>query len=604
MENNDQVHSKPPTAVRSTPNNMSTVPPSTALKIWGLLTTQERRTAILLLGLMFVAMALETLGIGLIIPALALLTQADSIYTNPDMQPYLKAVGYPSKQALVTGAMLVLITVYLVKTIFLGLLALLQTRFAFNVQVRLSQRMFTIYLRQPYTFHLQHNSATLMRNVSGEVGTFTGNGLRMGMILISESMVLLGLCGLLLTIEPIGALVVVGVLGAAAWSFNRFTRGYITEWGIARQYHDGLRTQHLQQGLGGAKDVKLLGRESEFLSLYLKHNSLGARAAQLQATLQQFPRLWLELLAVLGLAILVLTMLERGRALESVLPMLGVFAGAAFRLIPSVNRMLVAAQAVRFGLPGINTLYEELSRPTPEVNEQYKRVARLTTALTLAHVGYTYSGAAAPALRDISLSIGNGESIGFIGSSGAGKSTLVDILLGLLTPSTGQVMVDQENIQSNLRNWQDQIGYVPQSIYLTDDTLRRNVAFGLPDEQIDDVAVKRAIQAAQLDNFVAGLPKGLETVVGERGIRLSGGQRQRIGIARALYHDPAVLVLDEATSALDTDTERGVMDAVRALRNKTVLIVAHRLSTVAHCQKLYRLEQGEIVEVISPPVEK
>ena len=186
--------------------------------------------------------------------------------------------------------------------------------------------------------------------------------------------------------------------------------------------------------------------------------------------------------------------------------------------------------------------------------------------------------------------------VGFIGTSGAGKSTLVDILLGLLTPDTGEVRVDGKDIQANLRNWQDQIGYVPQSIFLTDDTLRRNVAFGLADEQIDDAAVQRAIRAAQLEEFVAGLPDGLETLVGERGIRLSGGQRQRIGIARALYHDPAVLVLDEATSALDTDTELGVMQAVTALQgNKTILIVAHRLSTVEHCDRLYRLEQGMVV---------
>jgi ABC-type multidrug transport system fused ATPase/permease subunit len=210
----------------------------------------------------------------------------------------------------------------------------------------------------------------------------------------------------------------------------------------------------------------------------------------------------------------------------------------------------------------------------------------------------------APALDDLSLRIQKGESIGFIGPSGSGKSTLVDVVLGLLTPSPGQVLVDGDDIQKNLRAWQDQIGYVPQSIYLTDDTLRRNVAFGLPDGEIDDAAVKRAIRAAQLEDFVAGLPKDLETIVGERGVRLSGGQRQRIGIARALYHDPVVLVLDEATSALDTATERGVMEAVTALRgNKTILIVAHRLSTVANCDRLYRLEQGKIVAETAPSLE-
>jgi ABC-type multidrug transport system fused ATPase/permease subunit len=228
----------------------------------------------------------------------------------------------------------------------------------------------------------------------------------------------------------------------------------------------------------------------------------------------------------------------------------------------------------------------------------------LQSDIRLAGVSYAYPSAATRALDDLTLRIRKGESIGFVGPSGSGKSTLVDVVLGLLAPTAGQVLVDGENIQDNLRAWQDQIGYVPQSIYLTDDTLRRNVAFGLANEAIDDAAVRRAIRAAQLEEFVASLPDGLETLVGERGIRLSGGQRQRIGIARALYHDPAVLVLDEATSALDTATESGVMQAVTALHgSKTILIVAHRLSTVAHCDRLCRLEQGRIVAETAPSTE-
>jgi ABC-type multidrug transport system fused ATPase/permease subunit len=223
------------------------------------------------------------------------------------------------------------------------------------------------------------------------------------------------------------------------------------------------------------------------------------------------------------------------------------------------------------------------------------------TALELNKVSYTYPGADEPALRDLSLVVHRGESVGFVGTSGAGKSTLIDVILGLLPVERGEVRVDGHNIQRSLREWQDQIGYVPQFIYLTDDTLMRNVAFGLSDAQIDKAAVWRAIRAAQLESFVNDLPEGLETMVGERGVRLSGGQRQRIGIARALYHDPAVLVLDEATSALDTDTESGVMLSVHALHGeKTVIIIAHRLSTVEHCDSLYRLEKGRLVSERTP----
>jgi ABC-type multidrug transport system fused ATPase/permease subunit len=570
---------------------------STVRKIWGLLTSVERRSAAALLGLMFIGMVLETLGVGLVIPALAVLTQRDLASNYPVLQPALQALGNPGQQTLVVVGMLVLVGVYLIKALFLAYLAWQQTRFAFGVQAQLSQRLFTVYLRQPYTFHLQRNSAQLIRNVINEVSMFTGKGILPGMLLLTESLVLFGLCSLLLIIEPLGALTVVGVLGTAAWGFHRITRGRIARWGEARLHHEGLRIQHLQQGLGGAKDVKLLGRETEFLEQYRPHNVQSARMGQLQAILQHLPRLWLELLAVSGLAILVISMLAQNRALEAVLPTLGLFAAAAFRIMPSVSRVLGAVQSLHYGLPVIDLLHTELKLATPESAATHSPVTHFHAALELSQITYAYSGTENLALEDISLTIRRGESVGFIGSSGAGKSTLVDILLGLLTPDTGEVRVDSNNIQVNLRTWQDQIGYVPQSIFLTDDTLRRNVAFGVPNEQIDVAAVQRAVKAAQLEEFVASLPDGLETLVGERGIRLSGGQRQRIGIARALYHDPAVLVLDEATSSLDTATEHEVMQAVRALHGaKTIIIVAHRLSTVEHCDRLYRLEQGRVVE--------
>jgi ABC-type multidrug transport system fused ATPase/permease subunit len=569
---------------------------STAQKIWDLLTPVEQRNAVMLLGLMIIGMVLETLGVGLVIPALALLTQQDLAHNYPTLQPALQALGNPSQKTLVIGGMLVLVGVYLIKALFLAFLAWRQIHFAYGVQAQLSQRLFTVYLHQPYTFHLQRNSAQLIRNAVGEIGIFTYNGIMPGMLLLTESLVLLGLCSLLLVVEPLGALIVVSVLGTTAWGFYRLTRERITRWGQVRQHHEGLRIQHLQEGLGGAKDVKLLGREANFLEQYRVHNVQSARVGQLHATLQQLPRLWLELLAVSGLAILVISMLMQDRALEAVLPTLGLFAAAAFRLIPSVNRMLSAAQSLRYSLPVIDTLHTELNLVTPEMADTQKPVKPFHTALELSLVTYAYPNAAEPALKDISLTIQHGESIGFIGASGAGKSTLADILLGLLTPDSGEVRVNGRSIQENLRNWQDQIGYVPQSIFLTDDTLRRNVAFGLAEDQIDNGAVTRAIQAAQLEELVASLPDGLETLVGERGIRLSGGQRQRIGIARALYHDPAVLVLDEATSALDTATEEGVIQAVTALQNsKTIIIVAHRLSTVAHCDRLYLLKQGRVV---------
>jgi ABC-type multidrug transport system fused ATPase/permease subunit len=574
---------------------------ATVRKIWDMLIPTQRRSALLLLVLMLIGMLLETLGVGLVIPAIALLTQPDFANRYTLAQPLLQALGHPSQQALAMGGMLVLVGVYLIKELFLAMLTWRQMLFAFGVQVQLSQRLFAVYLHQPYTFHLQRNSAQLIRNVVNEVSMFTGSGLLPGMTLLTELLVLLGVCTLLLVVEPLGALIVVSVLGAATWGFFGLMRGRISRWGEARLQHEGMRLQHLQQGLGGAKDVKLLGREKEFLAQYGLHNAQSARMERLQNTTNQFPRLWLEFLSVSGLAILVISMLAQGRALESVLPTLGLFAATAFRLIPSVNRVLGALQTLRYSKPVIELLHAELQLETPVVDDTPSRRTPFRSALELRQVTYAYPNVTEPALKNISLTIQCGEAVGFIGTSGAGKSTLVDLLLGLLAPDSGEVQVDGRNIQENLRGWQDQIGYVPQSIFLADDSLRRNVAFGLSNALIDDAAVQRAIKDAQLEAFVASLPDGLETTVGERGVRLSGGQRQRIGIARALYHDPAVLVLDEASSALDTATEHDVMQAVRALQgSKTILIVAHRLSTVTHCNRLYRLEKGQVVEEGTP----
>ena len=569
---------------------------STFKRIYAILTPSERKKAGALLGLTVIGMVLETLGIGLVIPTIALLIRRDLGPSYPQFRPILRALGEPSQPRLIVMGMAALVALYLVKNVYLGYFLWRQNRFTNDAKAELSQRLFTVYLRQPYTFHLQSNSAQLMRNVLGEASTFTGT-LTHAVNFLTEGLVLLGVAALLLVVEPIGTLIVVSVLGGAAWGFHHWSRVHVGKWGLARQYHEGQLLQHLQQGLGGAKDVKLLGREADFLSQFHTHNVQATRAGELQATFSQLPRLWLELLAVTGLATLVISMLVQRRDLANILPTLGLFAAAAFRIMPSVGRVLGAAQALRYGLPAINTLYAELQRPSEDLGQFAGRIAPLQREIRIVDVTYAYPGAPAPALTGVTLAIQKGESVGFVGSSGAGKSTLVDVILGLLKPDAGAVTVDGQDIQQNLRNWQNQIGYVPQSIYLTDDTLRRNVAFGLPERQINDAAVARAIEAAQLKEFVASLPGGLETPVGERGVRLSGGQRQRIGIARALYHDPAVLVLDEATSALDVETESDVMEAVTALHgSKTILIVAHRLSTVAHCDRRYRLEQGRAEE--------
>ncbi len=577
----------------------------TIRQVWHLLTPIERRRAFGLLSLMIVGMFMETVGIGLVVPFIALFASEDTAAKWPWIAEVNAALGNPSKGALILLAMGTLTVAFLVKNAVLALMTRQQMRFAFDVQARLSRQLFESYLHRPYVFHLQHNSAELLRNVINEVTLFTNFVIIPCSMLIAEFMVLLGIVILLVAIEPLGAVVTGALLIGAAYAFLRTTRSRTARWASARQRHDGLKLQHAQQGLAAIKDIKLLGRERQFIEEFERHNVAAASASRKQMTLLQMPRLFLEILAIMGLTALLFVMLNTGRALDAMLPTIGLFAAAAFRLMPSANRLISSTQSLRYGLPIIGALSTSLRRASDLSRGSGPSDETLGVPAQIQACGleYAFPGTDTNAVDGISLEVRRGQAIGIVGSSGAGKSTLVDLLLGLLEPDAGCIKVNGRDIRGNLRAWQDQIGYVPQSIYLTDDSIRRNVALGIPPEQVDDSRVYAALAAAQLDEFVKALPEGLDTFVGERGVRLSGGQRQRIGIARALYHEPSILVLDEATSSLDTKTEEGVMHAVQALQGeKTLIIVAHRLTTVAQCDRIYRLEQGKVVAEGTPDV--
>ena len=420
------------------------------------------------------------------------------------------------------------------------------------------------------------------------------------LVLLTDGLVAFGLFALLMYVQPIGTLCVVTLFASSTILFRIVTKDRIERWGAARKFHLRKVYQHLQQGLGGAKEIKVLGREQLFLSDHEHHLRLNMDVDRRFNMVQLLPRLWLETLTMVGLATLVLIMVGTGSSISSILPTLGLFAATAFRVMPSINRILASIQTIGYSRAFATEVFHDLQLiGDPEDRPGLK--GEFGNSIELIEVSFGYKGAPKQALTEVSFRVARGEAVGIIGTSGAGKSTLVDVLLGLLSPTSGRVCVDGKDIADHRRWWQDQVGYVPQTIYLTDDTLLNNIAFGLPEQQVDREAVVRAVTAAQLDDFVQSLPDGLDTVVGERGVRLSGGQRQRIGIARALYHDPSVLVLDEATSALDSETESGVMEAVQGLLGKkTVIIVAHRTTTVAYCNRILRFEDGCLVAQGTP----
>jgi len=560
-----------------------------------LLTGLERKKSLFLLLLMVIAMFLETMSVSLVVPLVGVMMQEDLVITYPAIKPILNFFGNPNQMSIILGAISSLVFIYFFKNCFLGYSLWKQTDFSYKLQHRISKQLFKTYLLQPYTFHLQKNSAELIRNITSEVNlfSFAVNAL---LLIFAESFVVIGILCALFYIEPLGAFSVVITLSLASFFFIYFTKNKVLQWGQTRQLHDGLRLQHLQQGLGGIKEVKLYGREEDFLSRFSQHNLLSTTISGKQIVLQQLPRLWLEFLTIAGLALLVYILISRQLSMVEIMPILGLFAAAGFRLMPSANRLLGALQTLRFHMPIIHMLREELHANFSEVFSGQVNRGGFKDSIKIQGVTYSYEREGNNALDNVNLSIRKGESVGIIGASGSGKSTVVDMLLGLLAPDNGDIVVDGETIYTQLRVWQKNIGYVPQSIYLTDDSLKCNIAFGLPENEINTQALEQAITAAQLTSFVASLDKGVETVVGERGVRLSGGQRQRIGIARALYHNPEVLVFDEATSALDVETESYVMETINALHGqKTIIIVAHRLSTVMSCDNLYQMDAGKVI---------
>jgi ATP-binding cassette, subfamily B, bacterial PglK len=571
-------------------------------KIKFIFSAKEQRNALLFLGFLIISMVLEAASIGMIIPMMQVISDPEVFNSTGYIAEFISLFNINSNSSLMTITAIALFLVFFIKNIFLSFVAWFKINFAANLRMNLSNRLFELYLSQPYTFHLQHNSGQLIQNISNEVAIFTGRLLTPLTSLVGEVFVMIGIIILLFLIEPIGTIIIAVILGLVAGMIVFYTRVHVSRWGTERQFHDGKRIQHLQQGLGGIKDVLFLGRENYFFNKYRFHTKKSTNPDIKQTFLQEIPRFWFEMLAILGLCIMIVVLTMQGKNITTLLSTLAVFAAAGFRLMPSVTRILASYQSLRYSMPVLDVLFNEfnsidlnLSKSFLEKNKK-KSITEFSNVINLKNISYTYPKTKKPSLQGVSLKILRGECIGIIGTSGSGKSTLVDVILGLLKPNIGEVIVDNKNIFFDKRTWQKQIGYVPQSIFLTDDTLRNNIAFGIPSEKIDDLLIHEAINLAQLRELVDSLPEGLETFVGERGVRLSGGQRQRIGIARALYYNPKVIVFDEATSSLDIKTETQIMKTVHSLhRNKTIIIVAHRLTTVQDCDRLYKLELGKIV---------
>jgi ABC-type multidrug transport system fused ATPase/permease subunit len=459
------------------------------------------------------------------------------------------------------------------------------------------------YLLAPYPLHFRRHSAELIRNTTHSVQAVLST-LGAANAIFAEVLVSVGIAAVLLAASPLATLMTGAALGTLVVVLLRWTRQLAHRAGHVSHDLNREMLQTLQHAFGAMKEIKALGREGFFYRTYAEKQRELLALGYLGVTLEAIPPVVVETVFVCGALLVVVFLTVTGEVASQGMPLLGLFAYAGLRIIPMVNRLTWRANEIRASQAGVQTLYDDYRLVTGAASGEPGEDApplELRETLALESVSYTYPGVGAPALRDVTLTIRHGESIGFAGETGAGKSTLVDVVMGLLPPTVGRVTIDGVALDANRgRTWRRHVGYVPQSIFLLDDTLTHNVALGIADRDIDPERVRQALRVAQLEALAASLPHGLETRLGEHGVRLSGGERQRVGIARALYHDPDVLVLDEATSALDNATALAVSDAIRALHGrKTVLLIAHRLDALRDCDRIALLAGGRLLDCAS-----
>lgn len=573
---------------------------------------------ILLLIAFLLVSLMDALGIGLVGPFMGLATNPELIHKNIWLANTYKTLGLKSSNQFIGLLGLTIIIIFYLKSFFYYQIQRYVFHFCFTQQVKLRLRLLHTYLFLPYTFHLKTNSANLIQNIIKEAENFSYSVAIPLLGSIANLFVLVVLVLLLMKTDLVATVTVIGILLGTYLPFHLF-RHKIVRWGKEGVDANTEMLRIANHAIGGLKETRVIGCEEFFENQLSSQVNRFARVATLFHVFQILPRITIEALLitfVVGLVSVSLLFEQRSQNLVSVL---GIFAIASIRILPSASQFMSNMGVLRNFKPTLDRLYMDLKEietpeavnylkisqgfiPSKEVKFERKKSLKVmpmsfTQAIVLNKVNYAYPEAASNSLTDISLTIKKGESIALIGKSGAGKTTLVDVLLGLLIPQSGDIQVDGLSVYNSLRSWQNLIGYIPQTIFLTDDTIERNIAFGVTDDKIDRQRLNNAIRSAQLTELVAQLPEGLQTMVGEHGVRLSGGQRQRIGIARALYHEREILVLDEATSALDNETENLISKAIQDLSGtKTMIIIAHRLTTVEHCDRIYEMQKGSIIK--------
>lgn len=580
--------------------------PHVLRQLLDLLTVDERRQGLLLLMSMVLVAAVETAGIASIMPFMAVVSSPELIQTNPWLKALYDGLAFESQTAFLRFLGIVVVAFLFFSTLLKAGNNWLVLRFDNKINYVLARRLLARYMSRPYEFFLNRNTAELGKNILTEarnvvIGVVSPIG-----ELVSRGLIALAIMGLLIAVDPFVAVLIASVLGGAYALVYLIARSRLHVIGQQQVEANAEKYKAADEALSGIKELKVLGREYTFLERYSLYAERHARNNVAAGLISDMPRHALEVIAFGGILLVVLYLLGRTEQQDTMVPLLALYAFAGYRLLPALQQLFAAFALLRRSVAALEVLHRDLMpEPGEQISAEQGLAGRaqlsalpLTDRLELRNVSFRYGGATRSAIQNLDLEIAANTSVGLVGPSGCGKTTTVDLILGLLAPASGEMRADGVAITAeNIAAWQRNVGYVPQQIYISDDTVTRNIAFGIPDDEVDMQAVRNAARIAKLSEFVETvMPLGYDTVIGEGGARLSGGQRQRIGIARALYRDPAVLIMDEATSALDGITEESVMDAVHELsKKKTIIIIAHRLTTVRDCDVICLLEQGRIV---------
>ena len=567
-------------------------------KAFQLLSRKQKKKFHLILFCLFIGMILEAFGIGIILPVLNIIVSPESLKQFGWVNDFFVSINLVEERDIIIFSLSLLIGVYFFKSLYLVGLNYYQNRYISNISANISNRLFANYLKQDFMFHNKRNSAELIKMFQVEVGLVTAVLLSAG-VLITEIAITIAIISTLFLVEPTGTIFIIIFFLVFGSLFYYFSKNKSSAWGVIREQADKGVSKLIMEGLNGISEVILLGKQSFFTKRLNNYNTTKARISSNQLTLSQIPRYYLEFISIVSLVGFILIMIINEKNITEIIAVGGVFIAATFRVLPSINRIIGSLQQIKYYKSSIDLVSRDLNLiGLAEENQVKTSKVIFKNQLKLDNISFTYPTGKTAVFDALDFELNYGEVIGIIGPSGVGKSTLTNLIVGFLYSFGGEFRVDGKQIDTtNLVQWRKQLGYVSQSIYLTDDTIRANIAFGEEPHEIDDERIERAIKKAQLYTLIQSLPNKLDSIVGERGAQLSGGQQQRIGIARALYHEPKLLILDEATSALDEGTERGVMKAVEGLKGEmTILIITHRISTLACCDKIYKVHQGKLKE--------